>query len=164
MKGSGKQVLETVGLLAVVGSLLLVAYEVRQANRIAVVNTEFELRTSYQATNLALLTDPDMVEFLLRTTTPGQPLDGEDQIRARAWVYVNLNASLATALAFDNGVTTEQTFANILDNIDNAIGRASPEMREVWRGAIDSFPSLESSPVFERVRAALARQESAGPA
>ncbi len=159
MKPSGKQLLETIGLLAVVFSLLLVAYEVRQANRIAVVNSEFELRNSYQATNLALLTDPAMVDFLLRTNTPGQSLDGPDGVRARAWVYINLNAWLAAVLAHENGVTTEQTFNNILDHIDNAIARGSPEMREVWRTAIDSFPSLESSPVIQRALQVLAREE-----
>ena len=160
MTWNSKQVVEAIGLVAVVVSLLLVAYEVRQANRIAIVNTEFELRNSFQETNLALLTNPDMAQFLVRTNTSGELLDGPDGVRARAWVYSNLNSWLAIALAYENGVTTEETYGNILDNIENAIARASPEMRNVWRAAIDSFPSLEQSPVMQRAREALARRET----
>ena len=160
MRWNGKQVFEAVGLIALVLSLLLVAYEVRQANRIAVVNTEFALRSSFQETNIALLTDPDMVDFLVRTNTSGESLDGPDGVRARAWTYLSLNAWLAVGLAHENGVTTDATYKNIFDNIENVIARASPEMRGIWRSSVDSFPSLAQSPVMQRARDVLARYES----
>lgn len=159
MKWNNKQIFETIGLLAVVFSLLLVAYEVRQANRIAVVNTEFELRNSYHTTNIALLNNPDMVDFVVRMGTTGQPLEGPDAVRARAWTYIQLNTWLATALAYENGVTTEETYLNILDNIENVFGRASPEMRAVWRSSIESFPSLAGTPVFQHALEILARYD-----
>lgn len=159
MKWNNKQVIETIGLLAVVFSLLLVAYEVRQANRIAVVNTEFELRNSYHATNLALLNNPDMVDFVVRMGATGQSLEGPDAVRARAWTYLQLNTWLATALAYENGVTTEETYSNILDHVENVIGRASPEMRAIWRSSIDSFPSVANTPVFQHALEVLARYE-----
>lgn len=107
MKRNGRHLVETIGVPAVVLSLLFVAYEIRQANRIAVVN---------------------------------------------GW--------LASTLAFEKGVSTEQTQRNVLENIDNAIARASPRMREIWRASLDSFPSLADSVVFRRARAALQEQET----
>lgn len=163
MKWTSKQFVEAIGLLAVVLSLLLVAYEIRQSNRIAVVNTEFDLRNRYQATNLALLTDPEMVDFLVRMRTPGVPLEGPDQVRAAAWTYLSLNTWVATALAYESGVTTEQTYRNILDNIEATLRRSSPEMRQIWRASIASFPSLKETPVFAYANEVLARLESGEP-
>lgn len=161
MKRYSKQSVEVIGVLAVVLSLLLLAYEVRQANRIAVVNTEFELRGQFQETNLALLSNPDMMDFLLRMRTSGVPLEGPDEIRAIIWTYLNLNVWVATALAYESGVTTEQTYHNILDNIESAIARSSPEMRQIWRASINSFPSLKGTQVFQHANDVLARYEIA---
>lgn len=163
MTWDSRKVIEAIGLLAVVFSLLLVAYEIRQANRIAVVNTEFELRNSYQATNLALLDNPDMVDFMVRMQTSGAPLQGPDEVRARIWTYLRLNAWLATAIAYENGVATEATYQNILNNIDNVMARSSPEMRQVWRASLDSFPSLEGTAVIRYASDALARYDTAEP-
>lgn len=162
MKWNSKLIAEAAGMLALIFSLLLVAFEIRQANRIAVVNTEFALREAYRETNLALLNNPDMVEFVVRLTTIGEPLEGPDEVRAMAWTYLHLNTWLATALAHENGVSTEETYGNILDNIENVIGRASPEMRRIFRRSIDSFPSLQDQPVFQHADAVLSRYESAG--
>jgi hypothetical protein len=162
MKWTSKQTVETIGVLAVVFSLLLVAYEVRQANRIAVVNTEFDLRNRYQATNIALLNNPDMVDFMIRMNTSGEPLEGPDEVRAMAWTFLRLNTWVATAIAYESGVTTEQTYQNILDNIDNVIGMSSPEMRQIWRTSINKFPSLKGTQIFEYANSALARYETAG--
>ena len=162
MKWNSKQIVEAVGILAVVFSLLLVAFEIRQANRIAVVNTEFALRNSYHDTNIALLNNPDMVDFAIRTRIPGEPLEGGDEIRAMVWTYLHLNTWVATALAYENGVSTEETYRNILDNAENVIGRSSPEMRKIWRRSIDSFPSLQDTPIFQHANAVLTRYETAG--
>jgi hypothetical protein len=160
MKWNSKQIVEAVGILAVVFSLLLVALEIRQANRIAVVNAEFALRDSFRETNIALLNNPDMVDFAIRATTSGEPLEGGDEIRAVVWTYIHLNTWLATALAYENGVSTEETYGNILDDIENVIGRSSPEMRTIWRGSIASFPSLQDTPIYQHANAVLTRYET----
>lgn len=162
MKWNIRQIVEAVGMLAVVLSLLLVAFEIRQANRIAVVNTEFAMRSSYHETNIALLNNPDMVEFVIRAQTSGESLEGPDKVRAIVWTYLHLNSWVATALAYENGVSTEETYGNVLNNIENAIERASPEMRKIWRGSIDSFPSLHDKPVFQYVDTVLTRYKTAG--
>ena len=161
MKWNSRQSVEAIGVLAVVVSLLLVAYEIRQANRIAVVNTEFELRNSYQETNIAALTNPDMVEFMFRLQSGGQPLEGPDEIRAIVWTYIHMNSWVAMALAYESGVSTEETYQNVLDNIENSIGRSSPEMLEIWRASIDSFPSLAETQIFEHANRVLTRYETA---
>ena len=161
MKLNIRQTIETLGMLAVVISLLLVAYEIRQANRIAVVNTEFDLRNSYHATNVAILNNPDMVDFMVRMNTKGESLEGPDEIRAMSWTFLHLNTWLATALAYENGVTTKETYQNILDNINNAMARSSPEMIEIWRRSIDSFPSLAETQIFEYANGALTQYETA---
>ena len=162
MKWNSKQSVEIIGVLAVVFSLLLVAYEVRQANRIAVVNTEFDLRNRYLTANIALLSNPDMVDFVVRMHTSGEPLEGPDEVRAIVWTYLRLNTWLATALAYESGVTTEQTYRNILDNIDSVIGQSSPEMRQIWRASINSFPSLKGTQIFQHANDVLASYETGG--
>lgn len=162
MKWNSKQIVEAVGISAVVLSLLLVALEIRQANRIAVVNAEFALRESFRDTNIALLNNPDMVDFAILASTSGEPLEGGDEIRAVIWTYIHLNTWVATALAYENGVSTEATYGNILDEVENVIGRSSPEMRKVWRASMANFPSLKDSPIYQHANEVLARYETAG--
>ena len=125
------------------------------------VNTEFDLRNNYHATNIALLNNPDMVDFIVRMNTSGVPLEGPDEIHSMAWTFIHLNTWVATALAFENGVTTKETHQNILDNIESGMARSSPEMLEIWRKSLDSFPSLAETQIFDYANDVLTRYETA---
>ncbi len=162
MKIDNRQIIETVGLSAVVLSLLFVALEIRQSNRIAVVNAEYELRNNFSSINEAILTQPDLADFLLKISIEGEVLEGADAIRARMWTSRLMNIWLAAALAYENGFATQATYDNIFDNIRFGMNRASPEMRVIWRESVASFPSLSDTSVFRHITEMLDQAESAG--
>ena len=162
MKAENRQLIEFIGLLAVVLSLLMVAYEIRQSNNIAIVNSEFELRNNFTTINEAVLTEPELVEFLAKISTPGESLEGTDLIKAVSWTYRLMNIWLAAELAYNNGMSTEATYQNIFENIAHSMRDSSPEMRSVWRVSAESFPSLRDTQVMQRIAAELDKWPEAG--
>ena len=79
---------ELVGILAVVLSLLLVAYEIRQSTFTAAAQAVFELNESGRASLFLKATDPEMA---------GQSIEGEPfSVSVVLRFYVDLKAALTT--------------------------------------------------------------------
>ena len=65
-----KDTVELVGIIAVVLSLLLVAYEVRQSNRIAQATTTYEIGRDVNQFNELGYSDPEFAALLVNLRDP----------------------------------------------------------------------------------------------
>jgi hypothetical protein len=83
--------LELVGILAVVLSLLLVAYEIRQSTDTAAAQAVFELNESGRESLFLLATDTELAGLLMLAADNLDALSREQRIRFRAWVFALLN-------------------------------------------------------------------------
>ena len=60
------QILEIVGIAMVVLSLMFVAYEIRQSNKIATVSNVNEIYNRFTAVNEALMSDPELARLIIK--------------------------------------------------------------------------------------------------
>ena len=151
-------ILANVGVIA---GIIFLALEIQQANRIALVTAEYELRNSFSAINEAVFTNTELAEFLYQTNELGGAIEGSDISKARSWTHRLLNVWLAATFAYDNGIATEMTYNNILDDVRSSVGSAGPDFRSQWRQSIESFPSLASTDVFVLIDEILDEYEQA---
>ena len=63
MKPSQSKLFETIGLSAIVISLIFVAYQINQSNRIARGTTSYELSRNWMEINKFYITQPEMLEL-----------------------------------------------------------------------------------------------------
>ncbi|MGI9200722.1 MAG: hypothetical protein ACR2QL_06670 [Woeseiaceae bacterium] len=65
-----RELVEIVGVVAIVASLILVASELRQSNRIAAAQTEQHIGENFNTLNIARATDPEFAKLFPKLEAP----------------------------------------------------------------------------------------------
>jgi len=102
-----KLLTQVLGALAVLVSLLLVAYELKRNNDIAVVQSQYEL-LSLQNDLRAMLADPNVLRVV--TTRDPETLSEEDQLLYQSSVMAWFDLYELMFLAAEQGVMSEAQF------------------------------------------------------
>ena len=141
MKIDSKQIFEFVGFMAVVLSVLFLAYELGQSNQIARTVTRIELANNYAALNESIYTNPEVAELLAKskTGTDFQPTPSEiQQLSALAIRFNNIWQSVE--IAYLNGQYSEVDFQGAMEDARNATIRY-PGLMPYWVNFIESHPT-----------------------
>ncbi|MCH7982188.1 MAG: hypothetical protein IID59_11875 [Proteobacteria bacterium] len=88
-----REIVEIVGVISIVGSLLLLATEVRQSNRIATAEMEVSLAERFMDMHVHRYSNTDVAKLWIKIVEPeGQLITATDhsQMRGITWVYINL--------------------------------------------------------------------------
>ena len=76
-----RNIAEGIGLVALVLSLLVVAYEVRQSNRIAQSTITYEIGRDINEFNTLAYSDPEFAKFLIELRDTEKSPNDEDWLR-----------------------------------------------------------------------------------
>ncbi|MDE0755845.1 MAG: hypothetical protein OSB26_14465 [Woeseiaceae bacterium] len=85
MDFSSRKIVEIVGFLAVIASLLFVAYEIRQSNRIALGTTAYEIQRNWISINDAIATDEELAALLIKLGDENAELSALEQVQSAAY-------------------------------------------------------------------------------
>lgn len=103
-----KSLIEGLGVVAVIASLLFVAFEIRQANRIALGTTSYELNRNWMAINEIYVTDPEVRTLIVALNDENFiPEDELQREQAEAYARRILNNWVAIEEAYANGIASE---------------------------------------------------------
>ena len=152
--GSIRETIELVGLVAVVLSLLLVAYEVRQSNRIAQATTTYEIGRDVNQFNELGYTDPAFAAFLIRLQDPGFRPTSVEAMRIRLLANRFLNLWTIQEKAYRNGLLTSEQFAMTKADVVTVM-QAFPALNTVWADVLSDQPRLQRYEVLEPIVDAL---------
>ena len=91
MSGKGRTVVEAIGVISIVASLIFVGYEVRQANQLARLEAQREMANAWHEVNLSMALDPAFPGMLARVWDGATEADFEPGERASlALTFVGL--------------------------------------------------------------------------
>lgn len=147
-----QEIVEIVGVISIVATLLLVAWEIRQANRIAVAEIEMQLADGFNAINMSRATTPDFAKLFPKMGAPGNHLitaTEESQLKGLAWNFVNLY--YAAQIAHDNGLLDAQRLDVYRQDLAHTLERfpgLHPHLLQIY----DAFPDMRSMAVFQPLR------------
>jgi hypothetical protein len=142
-----RAIVELTGLAAVVVSLLVVAYEVRQSNRIAQATTTYEIARDVNDFNVLGYSDPGFADFLTKLRDPQAAMSPADRLRARLLANRFINIWTVQEKAFENGLLTRDQFeATKRDVVD--VMAAFPGLMPHWPLVLESQPGLKDSKVL----------------
>jgi hypothetical protein len=153
-----RQSVETIGIAAVVISLLLVAYEVRQANSIAVGTTSYEIVRDINEFNDLIITDANFANVLVKLQSREPELTVVEERQARAAAMRLLNIWVASETAYDNGLTTEAYFSLTREDV-KAMGEELPGLLPHWRFALETRPEFIRFQVLQPLVNAVRRDQ-----
>ncbi|MHC4832080.1 MAG: hypothetical protein ACYTFT_17295 [Planctomycetota bacterium] len=99
-----KDIAEIVGLVAIVASLLFLAFEIQQSNRIAIASTEIGIRSGYSDCNRGLHSGDGVAELMSTAMEPDVELAPAEKLKVLMVVNDILNVWLSVETACDNGL------------------------------------------------------------
>jgi len=153
-----RDTVELVGIIAVVLSLLLVAYEVRQSNRIAQATTTYEIGRDVNQFNELGYSDPAFAELLVKLREAEfKPTKVEAmQIRLLANRFVNIWT--IQEKAHRNGLLSDGQFAMTKADVVTVMG-VFPALVEHFEYVLRDQPRLEEYTVLKPIVTAVSADE-----
>lgn len=149
-----KDIAEIAGLLAIVASLLFLAFEIQQSNRIAVASTEIGIRNGYSEFNRGLHSGDGVAELMARAMEPGVEWTSAEELKVLMVVNDIMNVWLSVEKACDNGLASESTCDELGDDI-RAFTSVFPGTRSTWQFILENYPSLVETEVGQTISQAL---------
>jgi len=138
---------EIIGIVSVVISLLFVAYQIQQSNKIARVTTEYEIRNNHSSSNEIAMSDQDFATLLFKATDPTFEPAGGELAQLIAFTLRSVNFWAAAGTAHENGLLTNDTYEFVLDDIRNFIN-SMPGLHPVVNTILAVYPSLKKPKII----------------
>ena len=148
MNISRLQWIEIVGVISVVLSLLFVAFQIQQANQIAIVSNELDIRENMASVNEIVMTDREFAALLNKTTDPDYVGTPEEDEQLRGLVLRMLNVWIPAETAYDSGMLPKDSYELVLNDID-AIFKRYPSLRQPFREALDNYPAWSAYGIYK---------------
>jgi GNAT superfamily N-acetyltransferase len=153
-----REIVEIVGVISIVAALLLVAWEIHQANRIAATEIELRLERNFDELNLRRAMSPDFAKLFPKLAAPTSHLvtaTEEAQIQGLARHLVNAYA--AVQAAHDRGLLQAQDLEVYRQDLAGTLERL-PGLVPPMLSIHDSIPGMRAMPVLQPLRDAAARR------
>ena len=132
---------EIIGAIAVLITLIYLAGQIRQSNKIALVSTELGLRASGSELNRISIDNYNIIELYVRGMDPTSTFTEDELLALQIYFTDWWNKSIANEVAYKNGFAPEETYRMFFDTATNFIG-SSPVNRKVISNMINIWPSL----------------------
>ena len=147
-----REIVEIVGVISIVAALLLVAWEVRESNRIAAADIEMRLDRGLTEFALRRATMPDFAKLYPKLSAQGNHLitaTEESQIRGLARLLVNTYRT--AQVAFDNGLLDASGLESYQRDLAQTLEQL-PGLVPAMLAIHDGIPEMRSMQVFQPLR------------
>jgi len=158
------QILEIVGIATIVLSLMFVAYEIRQSNKIATVSNVNEIYYRFTTVNEALMSDPELARLIIKTNEAKElsDLTESENLRIYGWIQFLTNIWVSANIAYDNGQLAEPTDNALFDGARFNLQATGPVGRRIWKTYIDRYPALSEMAIVIFIKSELDSYEARG--
>ncbi len=146
-----REIVEIVGIVSIVGSLLLVATEVRQSNNIANAEIEMNIANEYNTINFERATNAEFAKLYAKMGDPASHLitaTEYQQIRGLAWHYLNIYWLAQTAN--NNGLMSGEQLLTYAEDLDLLLKR-QPALQDHFIALSEMYPGMTNMQVFAPV-------------
>lgn len=150
MKIPSKLLFETISVIAVVFSLLFVAFQIRQSNDIAISTNENEVRANFSALNEAIMLNPELAELLYKSEDPQYFAEGRDRVILMSYIARNLNAWRTAVNSYQIGLLSQLSYDAVFDDIRFGIEQR-PGLNSLLRDFLGQYPSRSNDPIFSYI-------------
>ena len=143
-----REIVEIVGVVSIVGSLLLLATEVRQSNKIASAEMEMNLAEGFMQIHMQRASNLDVAKLWSKISEPEGHLitaTGNSQMRGITWTYVNLFWMVQTA--HNNGSMSDAGFEDYVEVV-RWILEFRPALQDHFIFIYEATPAMAGVPIF----------------
>ena len=155
-----RETVEIVGVVSIVASLLLVAWEVRQSNRIAGTEVMLRLAEQFNEIHSDRVSSPEFAKLYPKLASPESHLvtaTENSQMEGLAGRYVNIY--LSAQVAYDHGLIGREHFERIVSGAA-ALVRNYPGLHPHLVAVTAAIPETLKLEVLQPIAELDARQQS----
>ena len=147
-----RETVEIVGIVSIVTALLLVAWEIHRANRIAQAHLTLELEQNLVAFHGNRAMTPDYARIFPKLSLPeGHLITATEASQIQGVVLQMVATYRAVQDAYDNGMLDEARFAAFTSELVRTI-EEYPGLEPYLRAVYDADPAMARMPVFRAIR------------
>ncbi len=156
-----KTLVESIGLAAVIASLLFVAFEIRQANRIAIGTTSYELNRNWMTINELYLTNEGALDLIVALADENfVPKDDRQREQAEAYARRILNNWIAIEEAYNNGIASDAFYLMASEDV-RAVLAKRPGIIPIYETVASQY-DLSQYRLLEPMFVAIDKRQDAG--
>ena len=148
---------EILSSIAVLATLVFLVLELQQTNDAVRANTYQEMNAVIQDFNAMFLANPEVVEFIAKTSSDDYELDTEEAMRLRAFISSTYRYAENVYFQYEIGTITEQQMKSLLHGVVLNFRRRG-RLRTEWENGDDKF--LLSPGTVEYLEHAIYRTET----
>jgi hypothetical protein len=157
-----RETVEIVGIVSIVASLLLVAWEIHRANRIAAASLEVQLQLSFAELQGARAITPDFARLFPKLGSPeGHLITATEASQIKGLAMSMVEVYRAAQVAHDHGLLDDARLANYTSRLATML-ETYPGLARYLAALHDADPEIRTMPVFRPVRDRDARRAPVG--
>jgi hypothetical protein len=140
---------EIIGVTSILASLFFVGYELRQANKIARVETEWQLMNSYATWDEGIIACP---ECYVPSFSENMGVSTPEFNRNQSIIYRAINTWQAAEIGYDEGLLSERTFNLFYRDANHFITTAKEVgTLDMWRATLDETSEWAESITYQHL-------------
>lgn len=151
---------EIIGAIAVLATLLYLAQQIRQSNRFAIASNEIAIRNGFATLNEAQFGDTEIARLMALAQKKDSEFDDIEQIKFRAFIRQGVNMWLSIETAYENGMTSRETYEVIFNDVAWFIDD-HPGARPLLKELVDTYSAHSNGRLFQTIRESLAKYSAA---
>lgn len=144
-------VLEVVGIISVVISVVFLALQVRQGNQVARATVQYELMSSWNEFHDLIIGDSATAKLLIRMADTTTEFTAAERRQIVSIANRLFNTWTAVHHAYENGLIDRETYESMSSDIPRAIGNF-PVAVPIWRTLVETYPISKEWEIFEPLR------------
>lgn len=156
-----RETVEIVGIISIVASVLIVAWEIHRANRIAVAGIEMRLNQGIAELHGERALAPDFARLFPKLGSPeGHLITATEASQIKGLASRMVEVYRSAQIAHDQGLLADARFAVYASNLTGML-EAYPGLVPYLRDIHDADPEIRNMAIFQPLRAL---EESPAPA
>ena len=142
---------EAAGIVALLASLIFLAMEINQSNKIAIASIQYDILSDFNEYHREVLADLEIAEFISKLKRADDiPLSPAEKVRAHAFVTIFINIWYVIHTAHENGQLTDDTYQAYVQDAHSTL-LAYPRAVPYFKESIQSAPSLIDLEIFQPI-------------
>jgi hypothetical protein len=142
---------ESVGIFVLLGSLIFLAMEINQSNKIAIASIQYDILSDFNEFHRLVVADPEVAEFISTLKeASGAEFSPAEEVRAHSFVTNFINLWYVIQTAHDNGQLTDETFQAYLEDARSTMLNY-PRAIPYFKASIQPTPSIHHLEIFQPI-------------
>jgi len=149
---------EVLGGLAVFVTLIYLARQISESNKLARSSSAHDAMSGFGKVNEMIVANPTLAELLAQLKSQGVECTPAESVQLEHFCLRLINVYIEAQSAYDNGHMEDTTYRLMLNDVDAALD-TYPGLLDYFETTLQRYPSMWDHEIIRKIRDAASRGE-----